>query len=267
MDISHAAEPRSDQINADDLMSGPRVVTITETRRGSSEQPVEIVTEEFGPGRPYRPGKSMIRVLINAWGADSKAYAGRRLKIYRDPKIRFGPDEVGGIRISHLSHIDKRITLALTMTRGSRKPFVVEPLPAGPPVITDAQADEIAAEIEQAADRAALDQIAAQLRTFDLAGHRARLGQLWKDRADALDNEGRTPPEATPILAAQWSHASQMLDELGHVDHDSKIAYLRRFLQTDDISDPLTLTEAEGNELTDELTRQIAANENGDTQQ
>lgn len=187
MNIAAAAAPKSDQINADDLMSGPRVVTITETRRGNAEQPVEIVTAEFGPGRPYRPGKSMIRVLINAWGAESSEYVGRRLKIYRDPKIRFGPEEVGGIRISHMSHIDKRLTLALTMTRGSRKPFVVEPLPAGPPVITDAQAEEIAAAIDDA-DRDALNTIGAQLKTFDLAGHRGRLVQLWKDRANALAN-------------------------------------------------------------------------------
>jgi hypothetical protein len=196
MDISYAAEPKSDQINADDLMSGPRVVTITEIRKGNAEQPVEIVTAEFGPGRPYRPGKSMIRVLINAWGAESSTYVGRRLTIYRDPEIRFGPEKVGGIRISHMSHISKRVTLALTVTRGKRKPFVVDPLPDGPPVITDGQAQEIAADIEQAADRAALDAIGALLKTFDLGQHRGRLVQLWKDRANTLSNEAKAPFEA-----------------------------------------------------------------------
>lgn len=199
MDISEAAAPKSDQINADDLMSGPRVVTIVETRRGNSEQPVEIVTAEFGPGRPYRPGKSMIRVLINSWGADSKAYAGRRMKIYRDPEIRFGPEKVGGIRISHLSHIDKKLTLALTVTRGKRAPYVVEPLPAGLPVITDAQVQEIATAIENAADRAALDAITAQLKTFELGQHRGRLVQLWKDRANTLSNEEKAPPQGDNI--------------------------------------------------------------------
>ena len=63
MDISTAAAPRSDQINADDLIGGPQLVTITEVRKGNDEQPVEIVTAEFGPRRPYKPGKSMIRVL------------------------------------------------------------------------------------------------------------------------------------------------------------------------------------------------------------
>lgn len=133
MDISAAAQPRSDQINADDLFGGPQLITITEVRRGSSEQPVEIVTEEYGPGRPYKPNKSMIRVLLAAWGKDATKYAGRKLMIYRDPEITFGRDKVGGIRISAMSHIDSRLTLALTVTRGRRAPFIVEPLVDKPP--------------------------------------------------------------------------------------------------------------------------------------
>lgn len=132
MDISTAAAPRSDQLNADDLIGGPQLVTITEVRKGNDEQPVEIVTKEFGPGRPYKPGKSMIRVLIAAWGKEASAYTGRRLMLYRDPDIRFGKDTVGGIRISAMSHIDSRLTLALTVTRGRRAPFTVDPLPDAP---------------------------------------------------------------------------------------------------------------------------------------
>ncbi|GAA1891641.1 hypothetical protein [Williamsia serinedens] len=127
-DLTRAAAPRSDQLNADDLMSGPRTVTITDVRRGNSEQPVELVTAEFGDGRPYRPGKSMIRVLISAWGTKAEDYKGRRLMIYRDPEITFGREKVGGIRISAMSHIDKRLVIPLTVTRGKRSPFVVEPL-------------------------------------------------------------------------------------------------------------------------------------------
>jgi hypothetical protein len=42
---------------------------------------------------------------------------------------------VGGIRITHLSHIQKQFTMALTATRGSRKPYTVDVLgvaPSGP---------------------------------------------------------------------------------------------------------------------------------------
>jgi hypothetical protein len=47
------------------------------------------------------------------------------MTLYRDPAVRFGGQDVGGIRVSHLSHIEKRITLALTVTRGRRAPYVV----------------------------------------------------------------------------------------------------------------------------------------------
>ncbi len=102
-DMTASIEPRSDQLNAEDLLSGPRTVTITGVKRGSTEQPVDIVTEEFGPGRPYKPSKTMRRIIVMAWGTNTADYIGRRITIYRDPDITFGRDRVGGIRISHLS--------------------------------------------------------------------------------------------------------------------------------------------------------------------
>lgn len=132
MDLSDTIVPRSDQINSDDLMSGPVTVTIEKVTRGGDEQPVDIHLVEF-PGRAFRPSKSMRRVLVMAWGKESSVYVGRRLTLYRDPEITFGRDKVGGIRISHLSHIDKRLVVALTVTRGKRTPFAVQPLPDSTP--------------------------------------------------------------------------------------------------------------------------------------
>jgi hypothetical protein len=137
MDISTTTAPRSDQQNFDDYISGPKTVTITEVRQGNAEQPVEVHLVEF-PGRPYKPSKSMRRVLIAAWGPDSKVYAGRRMTLVGDPTVKFGGSVVGGIKISHLSHIDKRQTLNLTVTKGKRAPHTVEPLADAPAVPTEA---------------------------------------------------------------------------------------------------------------------------------
>ena len=131
MDISTTTEPRSDQQNYDDYVTGPKTVTVTEVRAGNAEQPVEIHLAEF-PGRPYKPSKSMRRVLVAAWGKDSKVYAGRSMTLYGDPTVKFGGEQVGGIKISHLSHIDKPLKIALTVTRGKRAPHVVKPLEAAP---------------------------------------------------------------------------------------------------------------------------------------
>lgn len=188
MDISTAAAPRSDQLNADDLIGGPQIVTITEVRRGNrdGEQTVEIVTNEFGPGRPYRPGKSMIRVLIAAWGPQASEYTGRRLMLYRDPDIRFGKDAVGGIRISAMSHIASRLTLALTVTRGRRAPFTVEPLPDGPPAIDEDTVADLMRAITEATTTDDLANVAADIKTWDLGPHKQALQTAWAERSKAI---------------------------------------------------------------------------------
>ncbi|UUE23839.1 hypothetical protein LRQ08_21675 [Rhodococcus qingshengii] len=192
MDLTESIAPRSDQLNAEDLLAGPRIVTVEKVTKGSSEQPVNIHLVEF-PGRPFRPSKTVRRILVAAWGAEASAYAGRRMSLYRDPAVRFGGQDVGGIRVSHMSHISKRLTLALTVTRGKRAPYNVDPLPDGPPVITTEQADDIAALIANAADKFELDAISAQLKTFDLADHRGRLLELWKNRLAEVGTEGQIP--------------------------------------------------------------------------
>lgn len=70
----------------------------------------------------------MCRVMVALWGPDANIYVGRSLTLYRDDKIQFGGLAVGGIRISHMSHIDGSRTMALTATRGSKKAFTVKPL-------------------------------------------------------------------------------------------------------------------------------------------
>ena len=128
MDISETIVPNSDQINAEDLLGGPRTVTITGVKAGTKDQPVFIQTAEY-PDRTYRPAKSMRRILFALWGQDSSAYIGRQVTLYTDPTVKFGGQEVGGIRIAALSHIDEPKSIALTVSRGKRAPFVVQPIP------------------------------------------------------------------------------------------------------------------------------------------
>lgn len=133
MDLTESIAPKSDQLNADDLIIGPRTFTVERVTKGSTEQPFNIHLVE-NPGHPYRPSKSMRRVLVMAWAKDSDDWpTGGRMTLYRDPEVKFGRDQVGGIKISHLSHIDRPMTMALTVTRGKREPHVVQPLPADAP--------------------------------------------------------------------------------------------------------------------------------------
>ncbi len=131
-DMSVAIIPKSDQLNADDLIAGPITIKVTEVTIRAGEQPVSIHYEGDN-GKPYKSCKSMNRVLVMAWGADAKNYIGRSMTLYRDPSVKWAGQDVGGIRISHLSHLDGQFTMALTATKGSRKPFTVKPLVADEP--------------------------------------------------------------------------------------------------------------------------------------
>ena len=127
MDIGETLAPKSDQMDYEDLIAGPRTLTISEVRRGpSAEQPVEIAFSDFE--RPWRPAKSMRRVLVAAWASDASKYVGRKVTLFGDSTVKWAGQEVGGIRLSHLSHIDKPLTVALTVTRGKRAPFTVQPI-------------------------------------------------------------------------------------------------------------------------------------------
>jgi hypothetical protein len=132
MNLTTTVAPKSDQLNADDLIAGPITIRISGVTAGSAEQPVNISFDGDNK-RPWKPSKGMRRVLIALYGADSSAYIGKRVTLFNDPTVTFGPDITGGIRISHASDIREAMTIALTVKKGKRKPYTVHPLAAEAP--------------------------------------------------------------------------------------------------------------------------------------
>jgi hypothetical protein len=129
IDLRPMIVPKSDQLNADDLIGQSLTIRITRvTDSTDPDQPLSI-HYEGGDGRPYKPCKSMRRVLAHIWGMEANKFVGRRMTLYRDDRVRFGNEAVGGIRISHLSDIQREQSIALMVTRGKRLPYVVKPLP------------------------------------------------------------------------------------------------------------------------------------------
>lgn len=120
-DLRDTIVPKSDQLNAEQLLGGPITITVAEVRRGGGEEQPVIVHYEGEGGRPYKPCKSMRKVLVFAWGSDGRDWVGRSMTLYNRPDVKFGGEEVGGIRISHLSHIKSDIAIALTATRGRKE--------------------------------------------------------------------------------------------------------------------------------------------------
>lgn len=129
MDLSPTIIAKSDQLNADDLLSGPRTFTVAEVREGNAEQPVSIVLAEFPSSRPFKPSKTVTRILVHAWGADSDKWPPRaRMTLYRDPNVKWAGQAVGGIRVSALSHIDGQLKVALQESKGKKVLHTIDPL-------------------------------------------------------------------------------------------------------------------------------------------
>jgi hypothetical protein len=129
-DISNLSDtivPKSDQLNAEQLLGKPLTITITEVKRGSDDQPI-MIHYTGDNGRPYKPCKSMRKVLIFAWGDDGREWVGKSATLFNDPEVKWGGVKVGGIRISHLSHIERDISIALTATKGKKEPVLIRKL-------------------------------------------------------------------------------------------------------------------------------------------
>lgn len=140
-DISNTIIAKSDQLNADDLIGGRTLtITVTAVKVPGGEQPVAISYDGDG-GKPYKPGKSMRRVLVQFWGADASQWVGRSMTLYRDAEVVYGGMKVGGIRISHLSDT-KGGEIPLTERRGSKKTYRVERMPNAPTTNPDTPAGD-----------------------------------------------------------------------------------------------------------------------------
>jgi len=125
VDMSKHIVRKTDQMNAEDLLGGPRTITIRDIKETSSnEQPISLYFEGDN-NKPYKPNLSMRKILLACWGRDGRAYIGRSMTLFNDPTVKWAGQAVGGLRISHLSHIDRQKTVPITVTRGVKKPFKV----------------------------------------------------------------------------------------------------------------------------------------------
>lgn len=150
MDISNALAPKSDQLDAADLIgSPPRIFTITDVHENGSElaeqQPVNIRLAEFP--RVWRPSKGMLRVLADNWGKEVAVWVGRQVELYGDPDVYFGKEKRGGTRISRLSHIDSTHTTLINPRGGRNAYWTVKPLPAQQSVAAEPTPQELAEQV------------------------------------------------------------------------------------------------------------------------
>lgn len=148
-DISATLVSNSTQLDNVDLLSGPRDFTIKGVTMTSGEQPLSIDLAEYD--RPWKPGLTMRRILSELWGSESDSWVGHRVRLYRDETVTFGKTKPGGTRISHASHIDKKMTVTLPTSKGKFGEFTVLPFPDAAPTNSappEPTAEQVAACID-----------------------------------------------------------------------------------------------------------------------
>ena len=125
--ISQAMKPKSDQLNADDLVVESIIVKIVDVAQGSAEQPV--VVHITGGHKPWKPNKGTIRVLASQWGDQKEDWIGQCVELYRKEDVDFGSSKnIGGIRVAGLTGISKPTTVMVTERRGRKSPHTLQPL-------------------------------------------------------------------------------------------------------------------------------------------
>ena len=147
---------KTDQWNNEDFAAGSRVFTISHVTEGKEQVPYDIHFSD-GEGRCWRPSNGMLELLWHLWGDDSKAWEGRRVELFQDATVKIGRDVVGGIRVRSMSNINKTMSPLITVSRGTKKPYTVQPLP-------DEVKRDWFAELEAVNDTTALSALYAEVR-------------------------------------------------------------------------------------------------------
>ena len=126
--------PKSDQLNADDLIGQDRRVFIQRVVvKPGKEQPASVYLMD--EPRPWKPCKTVGKLLKAVWGPPSK-WPGQEAILYHDPTVMWAGKEVGGIRVRAVTGIDKPVTVSLSVSKQAKRAFTLLPLqPSAKPTL------------------------------------------------------------------------------------------------------------------------------------
>ena len=130
LDLSNTIKSnKSDQLNVDDLVSGPKMVQVEGVRlTNDPQQPIHIFY--YGcEGKPFKPCLTVRRILVALWGQDGEQWANRWMNLYVDKTVSFGKQKnIGGIRVNGMSHIQGTANINLTSGRGVKTEYIIKPI-------------------------------------------------------------------------------------------------------------------------------------------
>ena len=232
-DLRSTTVPKSTQLNADQLIVGPMDLRITDVQIGPDEKQPIAVHYENEAGRPFLPCLTMRRVLLAAWGHDGRDWVGKGLRVFHDPQVRFGGEDVGGVRISHMTDIPgRRIELKLTASKGKKVLYTIERMEQQASGPTLAHVLQLIAVAANADDMKAAKAAAQTLCSPDDVGKAvaAYNERVAAQRAKAQKPTPKTLQQFTEQIEAMEDEASALvvMDEAAQVLKPEEMAELQQ---------------------------------------
>jgi hypothetical protein len=127
-DITPALAAKSDQLNADDLISGPRLIKITAVDINLAAKQKITIHFEGDNQKPWKACKTVGRCLAEIWGRETDLWVGKECVLYRDENVTMSGEMVGGIRVSNAEGLDKPRSIVLNVSKGKKSKFIIYPL-------------------------------------------------------------------------------------------------------------------------------------------
>ena len=207
LDLTPFAQADTDRLTADDLIGGPRTVTITDVTGAIEEGKKRAIYHfEGDSGKPFKPCKTMVRAMMSIWGKYAADHVGKSMTLYRDADVTFGALATGGVRISHMSDMAEDAVIILPTKKGKKGPIKIRPLaatqPEQPPAPKAKQTaaewvDTHKADVTAAADFAELDAVISKGK-----GAVAKLDRDHRDLRDAVMDAYSAKGEALEAAVA-----------------------------------------------------------------
>lgn len=193
IDLSDTIKAKSDQLNASEI-AGEKTIKITDAKKVSSDQPV-VINYEGDDGKPWKPCLSMRRVLAHLWG-EKVDMTGRMVTLVCDPTVTWAGEEVGGIRIKAMSHIDGAKTVPLRASKHKVKKYKIDPI-----AVTEAKPKVDAAKLHKAAEAKAVEGIEAYKQYYMSLSNdeRAAIQDKHEDYKQLAETTEKADEEEQPV--------------------------------------------------------------------
>lgn len=188
IDLTKHIEADSDCLVAADLVGGPLTILVERVTESGKNDKKKIDIFYANSEKPFRPCKSMLRILCELWNTtDATTFIGRGITLYREPDCMWKGEKTPGVRICGLSHIEKAVTVVANERRGKMNTYQIEPIRPWPPAAPEPQAQPTPEErLQRTLDGIANASSSALESARKALLERTESGQINSDQAEVI---------------------------------------------------------------------------------